>query len=156
MPSARSPRYRPVYVLCLMVAVCAGLYLVTFGGGAIAAWVPDQGKTRAAARVLDVEGDRTSGTVDFEFTTGEGRTVRASARRRLFKPGAETGSTVDVLYDPRNPAASARYDQKPARVLPWCALALAVAVLSGAAAYRTRPGAQKPEPRRQGRGLRRS
>ncbi|MFB4313806.1 DUF3592 domain-containing protein [Actinomadura sp. 21ATH] len=141
MPPERSTRQRPAYVLCVAAAVCAGLYLVTFGGGAVAAWVPDLGKTRAAARVLEVDGDRTAGSVVFEFATGEGRTVRASAKRRLFEPGAEAGDTVDVLYDPQDPAASARYDQKPARVLPWCALALAVAVLSGAGAYRTRPGA---------------
>ncbi|GAA1537009.1 hypothetical protein GCM10009678_19330 [Actinomadura kijaniata] len=143
MPATRSPRYRPVYVLCIVVACVTGMFAVIWGGGAVSGWVRDLGMARATARVLEVEeGNARSASVVFEFTTGDGRKVRASKKKRYFESGARVGTEAGVVYDPERPASSVRYDQKPAELLPWCALAAVVAVLSGMAAYRTRPDTQ--------------
>ncbi|MGK5550895.1 DUF3592 domain-containing protein [Actinomadura kijaniata] len=141
MPATRSPRYRPLYVLCITVTCVIGTLTAIYGGSAVLAWIQDLGMARATAEVLEVEetGSRYA-TVRFEFTTSDGRTVRSSAMRRFFDPRAKVGSRVDVLYEPERPASSVRYDQKPAETLPWCGAAAVVTALLGVAAYRTRPG----------------
>ncbi|WP_436629934.1 DUF3592 domain-containing protein [Actinomadura kijaniata] len=119
------------------------MFAVIWGGGAVFGWIQDQGMARATAQVVEVEeGKDRNASVVFEFTTGDGRKVRASEKKRYFEPGAKVGTRTGVLYDPERPERSVRYDQRPAELLPWCALGAVVTVLSGMAAHRTRPQAQ--------------
>ncbi|WP_344595891.1 DUF3592 domain-containing protein [Actinomadura vinacea] len=142
MPESRSRRYRPVYVICIVIASFAGLLSVTWGGGGIAAWVEQSGKSKAVARVVETTGNRSSGHIVVEFTTRDDRRVRAEERRRSWPATARQGTDVEVVYDPEDPVDSVQRFQDLRRSLPWWVLFTVVAVLSGTAAHRTRPRAR--------------
>ncbi|WP_143220955.1 DUF3592 domain-containing protein [Actinomadura sp. CNU-125] len=141
MQTDKKRRYRPSYIGCVIVAVVMGLLSVTWGGGAIAAWVDQSGKTRATARVLGTDGNRSSGRITVEFTTADGRRIDAEDGRRGWPRDAEQGDEVDVLYDADDPAGGVQPYQDLGRSLPWWALFTVTAFVAGFAAYRTRPRA---------------
>ncbi|MFG2087099.1 DUF3592 domain-containing protein [Spirillospora sp. NPDC048824] len=132
-------RYRPGYVICVVIACIAGLLSVTWGGGAIAAWLEQSGKVRATARVLWTEGNNSSGRITVEFTTADGRTIEAEDGRRGWPRGAGRGDEVDIAYDADDPAGGVQPFQDLGQSLPWWALFTVTALLAGFAAYRTRP-----------------
>ncbi|MEU6038749.1 DUF3592 domain-containing protein [Actinomadura sp. NPDC047616] len=139
MSKTPSRRYRPVYIICLVIACFGGLLTVTWGGGAVAASVEQMGKARATARVLEVEGNRSSGHITVEFTTRDGRRVETDDKRRGWPADAGPGDEVEVVYDPNDAAGSVQRFQDVRKALVVVPCFAIVAVLSGVAAYRTRP-----------------
>ncbi|MEO3824583.1 DUF3592 domain-containing protein [Actinomadura sp. B10D3] len=129
---------RPVHLAGLVLACFLGLLAVTWGGGAVAAWAGQVGKAKARARVLDVGGTRSSGHVTVEFTTRQGRVVRAEEHRRGWPRTVKRGRTIEVVYATDDPAGSVAPFQDVVRSLPVVALFAAGAALSGVVAYRTR------------------
>jgi hypothetical protein len=129
---------RVVNLACIVVASVTGLLSVTWGGGAVSAWAGQTGKSRATARVVQVDGNRSSGELVVEFVTRDGRTVAVKDHRRGWPQNAGQGSRVEVAYDPQDPAGSVQRFQDLGGALGWWALFTATAVLSGVASYRTR------------------
>lgn len=140
--SATSRRQRAVHITGIVLACVTGLLSVTWGGGAVAAWAGQAGKVKAKARILDVDGTRSSGHVVVEFTTRRGRAVEAEDNRRGWPGDVRRGRTVEVVYAADDPAGSVAPFQDVGRSLPLVALFTAAAISSGAVAYRTRSRAE--------------
>ncbi|WP_075022594.1 DUF3592 domain-containing protein [Actinomadura madurae] len=128
---------RPVHITGIVLACVLGLLTVTWGGGAVAAWAGQIGKEKARARVLDVDGTRSSGHITVEFTTRQGRAVRVEERRRSWPATVRQGGTIEVVYAADDPAGSVAPFQDVAKAPFLVGLFAAGAVLSGVVAYRT-------------------
>ncbi|GAA2309163.1 hypothetical protein GCM10010402_81150 [Actinomadura luteofluorescens] len=138
MPKVRSRRHRPVHIVCVVIASVTGLLSVVWFGGTIAAWAGQAGKPKATARILDISGaNRSSGHLVVEFTTGNGRRVRAEEKRRGWPSDVRQGAAIEVVYDPDDPSDVQPF-QDLKKALPPVALFTVAAGASGAGAYRTR------------------
>ncbi|MFD0536340.1 DUF3592 domain-containing protein [Actinomadura luteofluorescens] len=137
MSRERSRRYRPVHVACIVIASVTGLLSVVWIGGTVAAWAGQAGRARATAQILEVSGNRSSGRLVVEFTTGDGSRVKAEERRRGWPGSARPGAQVEVAYDPGSPADVQPF-QNLGKSSAACALLTVAAGASGAGAYRTR------------------
>lgn len=135
--SATSRHRRLVHIACLIVACVMGLLTVIWGGGAVAAWADQKGKARATARVLETDGDRSSGHLVVEFTSRDGHTVKAQDRRRGWPRKAVPGARTEVVYTTEDPAGDVAPFQDVSGSLPVVAFFAVAAALSGLAAYRT-------------------